>query len=141
MTKRGGNAEMTKKAGGNAEMTKKAGGNAEMTKKAGGGAAEFATEVYGAAGEQHAVSDTDHTIHMNASVVGHSGGASIADNAAPYEGGKTRRSKRGSRRRGSRKLTPWNLFVKKHYRSHKATNKSYSFKQALKDAAKLYKSK
>ena len=119
---------------------KKAGGTRKRN-QGGGGAAEFATGVYGSAGNQHAASNVDHTIHMNAGVSGKCGGASVADNAAPYQGGKTSRNKRGSRRRRSRKLTPWNLFVQKQYKSGKATNKSYSFKQALKDAAKSYKSK
>ena len=38
---------------------------------------------------------------------------------------------------GKRKPSSWNLFVKKVFFEGKATNKNYSFKQALTDASKL----
>lgn len=37
---------------------------------------------------------------------------------------------------GGRKLSQWNLFVKKIYREGKAKNPKYEFKQALEDASK-----
>ena len=37
---------------------------------------------------------------------------------------------------GGRKLSSWNIFVKKIYQEGKAKNKEYSFKQALTDASK-----
>ena len=37
---------------------------------------------------------------------------------------------------GKRALSPWNIFVKKVYREGKATNASYEFKDALRDASK-----
>jgi hypothetical protein len=37
---------------------------------------------------------------------------------------------------GGRKLSSWNIFVKKVYQEGKAKNKDYSFKQALTDASK-----
>jgi hypothetical protein len=37
--------------------------------------------------------------------------------------------------KGGRKLSAWNLFVKKVYREGKNKNKNYSFKQALADAS------
>ena len=37
---------------------------------------------------------------------------------------------------GGRKLSSWNIFVKKIYQEGKAKNKDYSFKQALTDASK-----
>lgn len=37
---------------------------------------------------------------------------------------------------GGRKLSSWNLFVKKIYREGKSSNSNYSFKQALSDASK-----
>jgi hypothetical protein len=37
--------------------------------------------------------------------------------------------------KGGRKLSAWNLFVKKIYREGKNQNKNYSFKQALADAS------
>jgi hypothetical protein len=37
---------------------------------------------------------------------------------------------------GGRKLSSWNLFVKKVYSEGKGSNKNYSFKQALSDASK-----
>ena len=37
---------------------------------------------------------------------------------------------------GGRKLSRWNLFVKKVYSEGKSSNKSYSFKQALSDASR-----
>jgi hypothetical protein len=37
---------------------------------------------------------------------------------------------------GGRKLSSWNIFVKKIYQEGKAKNKDYSFKQALSDASK-----
>jgi hypothetical protein len=37
---------------------------------------------------------------------------------------------------GGRKLSSWNLFVKKIYREGKAKDSSYEFKQALADASK-----
>ncbi len=37
---------------------------------------------------------------------------------------------------GGRKLSAWNLFVKKVYQEGKRKNKNYSFKQALNDASK-----
>lgn len=37
---------------------------------------------------------------------------------------------------GGRKLSAWNLFVKKIYKEGKSSNKNYSFKQALSDASK-----
>jgi hypothetical protein len=37
---------------------------------------------------------------------------------------------------GGRKLSAWNLFVKKVYREGKAKNPNYEFKQALADASK-----
>ena len=37
---------------------------------------------------------------------------------------------------GGRKLSSWNLFVKKVYNEGKSKNKNYSFKQALSDASK-----
>ena len=37
---------------------------------------------------------------------------------------------------GGRKLSPWNLFVKKIYREGKSKDDSYEFKQALTDASK-----
>jgi hypothetical protein len=38
--------------------------------------------------------------------------------------------------KGGRKLSSWNIFVKKIYQEGHAKNKSYSFKQALSDASK-----
>lgn len=40
---------------------------------------------------------------------------------------------------GGRKLSAWNLFVKKIYQEGKSQNKNYSFKQALADASKRKK--
>lgn len=37
---------------------------------------------------------------------------------------------------GKRKLSQWNIFVKKIYQEGHAKNKDYSFKQALSDASK-----
>jgi len=37
---------------------------------------------------------------------------------------------------GGRKLSSWNLFVKKVYKEGKAKNANYEFKQALVDASK-----
>jgi hypothetical protein len=37
---------------------------------------------------------------------------------------------------GGRKLSSWNIFVKKVYYEGKKKNKNYSFKQALTDASK-----
>jgi len=37
---------------------------------------------------------------------------------------------------GKRKLTKWNLLVKKVFKEGKTKNKNYSFKQALSDASK-----
>jgi hypothetical protein len=37
---------------------------------------------------------------------------------------------------GGRKLSAWNIFVKKVYQEGKRKNKNYSFKQALNDASK-----
>ena len=37
---------------------------------------------------------------------------------------------------GGRKLSQWNLFVKKIYSEGKKSNSNYSFKQALSDASK-----
>ena len=37
---------------------------------------------------------------------------------------------------GGRKLSSWNLFVKKIYRDGKSSDSNYSFKQALADASK-----
>jgi len=37
---------------------------------------------------------------------------------------------------GGRKLSSWNIFVKKIYQEGKAKNKDYSFKQALSDASR-----
>jgi hypothetical protein len=37
---------------------------------------------------------------------------------------------------GGRKLSAWNLFVKKIYREGKSKDSSYEFKQALEDASK-----
>ncbi len=37
---------------------------------------------------------------------------------------------------GGRKLSQWNIFVKKVYQEGHAKNKDYSFKQALTDASK-----
>jgi len=37
---------------------------------------------------------------------------------------------------GGRKLSAWNIFVKKVYQEGKRKNKNYSFKQALGDASK-----
>ena len=37
---------------------------------------------------------------------------------------------------GGRKLSSWNLFVKKVYKEGKAKNSNYEFKQALVDASK-----
>jgi hypothetical protein len=37
---------------------------------------------------------------------------------------------------GGRKLSPWNIFVKKIYHEGKAKNSSYQFKQALVDASR-----
>jgi len=36
----------------------------------------------------------------------------------------------------TRKLTPWNLLVKKVYKEGKSKNPKYEFKHALKDASK-----
>lgn len=38
--------------------------------------------------------------------------------------------------KGGRKLSAWNLFVKKVYSEGKKSNKNYSFKQALTDASR-----
>ena len=38
--------------------------------------------------------------------------------------------------KGGRKLSSWNIFVKKIYQEGHAKNKNYSFKQALSDASK-----
>jgi len=37
--------------------------------------------------------------------------------------------------KGGRKLSSWNLFVKKVYSEGKSSDKNYSFKQALSDAS------
>lgn len=37
---------------------------------------------------------------------------------------------------GGRKLSSWNVFVKKIYSEGKAANKTYQFKDALKDASR-----
>jgi len=37
---------------------------------------------------------------------------------------------------GGRKLSSWNLFVKKIYKEGKSSDSNYSFKQALSDASK-----
>ena len=37
---------------------------------------------------------------------------------------------------GGRKLSSWNIFVKKVYQEGKAKNDNYSFKQALSDASR-----
>lgn len=37
---------------------------------------------------------------------------------------------------GKRKLSSWNIFVKKIYQEGHSKNKNYSFKQALSDASK-----
>ena len=37
---------------------------------------------------------------------------------------------------GGRKLSSWNIFVKKIYQEGRAKNKDYSFKQALSDASR-----
>jgi hypothetical protein len=37
---------------------------------------------------------------------------------------------------GGRKLSSWNIFVKKIYQEGRAKNKEYSFKQALSDASR-----
>ena len=37
---------------------------------------------------------------------------------------------------GGRKLSKWNLFVKKIFHEGKAKNKTYKFKQALSDASR-----
>jgi hypothetical protein len=37
---------------------------------------------------------------------------------------------------GGRKLSSWNIFVKKVYQEGKSKDKDYSFKQALSDASK-----
>jgi hypothetical protein len=37
---------------------------------------------------------------------------------------------------GGRKLSSWNIFVKKIYQEGRAKNNEYSFKQALSDASK-----
>ena len=37
---------------------------------------------------------------------------------------------------GGRKLSSWNLFVKKIYNEGKSSNSNYSFKQALADASR-----
>jgi hypothetical protein len=37
---------------------------------------------------------------------------------------------------GGRKLSSWNIFVKKIYQEGRSKNKEYSFKQALSDASK-----
>jgi hypothetical protein len=36
-------------------------------------------------------------------------------------------------------MSEWNKFVKNHYHKEHNKDKSYSFKQALQDSAKLYK--
>ena len=127
-------------------MVKKDSKKSKKDEQNGGGAAEYGTAVFGAAGQQHAASDTDHTINMQAGV-SQCGGEDVKeynplehDNRASLLGGKTRRGKKSGSRRRSRKLTPWNHFVKKQYKAGKAHDKTYSFKQALKDSAKLYKS-
>ena len=38
--------------------------------------------------------------------------------------------------KGGRKLSSWNIFVKKIYQEGHSKNKNYSFKQALSDASK-----
>ena len=38
--------------------------------------------------------------------------------------------------KGGRKLSSWNLFVKKVYGEGKSSDKNYSFKQALSDASR-----
>jgi hypothetical protein len=38
--------------------------------------------------------------------------------------------------KGGRKLSAWNLFVKKVYSQGKSSDKNYSFKQALSDASR-----
>jgi hypothetical protein len=38
--------------------------------------------------------------------------------------------------KGGRKLSSWNLFVKKVYSQGKSSDKNYSFKQALTDASR-----
>jgi hypothetical protein len=38
--------------------------------------------------------------------------------------------------KGGRKLSSWNIFVKKVYQEGKAKNSNYDFKQALTDASK-----
>jgi hypothetical protein len=48
-------------------------------------------------------------------------------------------SRRTSKRKsGKRKGTAWTRFVTKLYRDNKHTNKNYTFKQAMKDAKKVY---
>jgi hypothetical protein len=49
---------------------------------------------------------------------------------------KTRRS---SKRKGTRKLSSWNLLVMKVFKEMKAKNKNASFSDALKEASKRKK--
>ena len=46
---------------------------------------------------------------------------------------------RRHRRKGTRKLSPWNKFVKKIYHQMKGQNKKTTFGQALKEASKRKK--
>jgi hypothetical protein len=50
----------------------------------------------------------------------------------------TRRSK-GTKKKGSRKLSPWNKLVMQVYKEMKAANKNVSFSDALKEASKRKK--
>jgi hypothetical protein len=45
----------------------------------------------------------------------------------------------GGKRKGTRKLSPWNKFVQKIYREMKSKSKSATFSQALKEASKRKK--
>ncbi len=50
---------------------------------------------------------------------------------------KTMKAKKGkASRKGSRKASPWNKFVKKVFEEGRKKNKDYSFSTALKDASR-----
>jgi len=48
----------------------------------------------------------------------------------------TRKGTKKSGRKGTRKASPWNKFVKKVFEEGRRQNKSYKFSQALKDASR-----
>ena len=47
----------------------------------------------------------------------------------------TRKGKKSGGRKGTRKASPWNKFVKKIFEEGRRKNKDYSFSRALQDAS------